>query len=186
MKSINMPKIANPFSNMAGGNNLKKALEEKNRERSKIFGFIGMDVYELYKQKKIDIAELDVYFNQMKELENEIAGLEAEKQRMELQNKGVRTCSCGQPLTAENRFCPKCGKPVDPGVIVCVCGKKVKNDMQFCSYCGRNLKERSGGGQEVDVEKANAPQMEYRTCICGAKVPEGQFMCMECGRKIDK
>ncbi len=181
---MNMPKISNPFSNMTGSNNIKKVLEEKNRERSKVYGFIGMDVYELYKQKKIEITELNVHFERMRELENEIAELEAEKQRLELQSKGSSICSCGQQLTSELRFCPRCGKPVDNGMLTCTCGKMIKKDTQFCPYCGRSVGTLIGNEQEPNAA-GQQPPVEYRTCICGAKVPEGQFMCMECGRKME-
>lgn len=182
--AVNMPKITIPFSGMAGGNNIRKELEEKNKERSKIFGFIGMDVYELYKEGKVDIQELEVHFEKMRELEQTIEELEVEKQRQELQSKGSSVCSCGRQLLMEDRFCPNCGKPVDNGMITCTCGKMVKSDLTFCSYCGRNLKEiaQSGQGQA----EGNAPSDKYVECICGAKVPEGQFMCMECGRRIER
>lgn len=180
--NINIPKIKNPFSAGSSGNdykNYKKLLDEKNQERAKVYGFIGMDVYDLYKQGKVSIAELDVHFEKMEALEKEIEELTVEKQRQEMQTKGSSVCSCGQPLTAENLFCPSCGKPVDNGMIVCSCGKTVKSDMQFCSFCGRDLqleKQRVGNA---------SPQITYRQCICGAQVPGDQFMCMECGRKIE-
>jgi len=180
---VNMPRIANPFSGVVAGNNIKKQLEEKNKERSKVYGFIGMDIYDLYKQGKVNIQELDVHFEKMKALEQEIADLEAERQRQELQSKGNSVCSCGQPLTTDNRFCPSCGKPVDSGMITCTCGKIVKNDLKFCSYCGRNLQDLISNATEQGAP--NEPGGQYRECICGARVPEGQFMCMECGRKIE-
>lgn len=180
--AITIPKIKNPFSGGGGGNtykNYKKLLDEKNQERAKIYGFIGMDVYDLCKQGKVNIPEIEVHIEKMTALEKEIEELMMEKQRQEMQSKGSSVCSCGQPLTAENLFCPSCGKPVDNGMITCSCGKTVRSDMQFCSYCGRNLeleKQKSGNA---------TPNITYRQCICGAQVPEGQFMCMECGRKIE-
>lgn len=173
---VTMPKFSNPFSGAVTGNNTRKLLEEKKKERAKIYGFIGMDVYDLYKQGKVDIQELEVHFEKMQALEQEIADLEAEKQKQEAKNKGVSICSCGQKLSSENRFCPGCGKPVDNGMITCTCGNMVRKDLKFCSYCGRNLQGVAEQEEEPD---------KYRECICGAKVPEGQFMCMECGRKIE-
>lgn len=177
--AISIPKFVKPISNMVSGNNFKKPLEEKNQERSKIYGFIGMDVYDLYKQGKLNIPELEVHFEKMEVLEKEIAELEAEKQRQEMQTKGSSTCSCGQLLTADSRFCPSCGKTIDNGMITCSCGKTVSSNSQFCTFCGRNLQqEKENIGNPVT-------QITYRQCICGAQVPEGQFMCMECGRKME-
>lgn len=182
--AINMPKITKPFSGALAENSMKKLFEEKEKERSKIYGFIGMDVYDLYKERKIEIPELAVHFEKMETLEKEIADLEAERQRRELQSKGSSICTCGQPLSAGDSFCPNCGKPVDNGMITCVCGKQVKNDLKFCPNCGRSIKEimENGGQQSVSP----AVQIKYRECICGAKVPEGQSMCMECGRRVEE
>ena len=47
---ISMPKLTNPLSGALADNNMRKLLEEKKKERSKIYGFIGMDVYDLHKQ----------------------------------------------------------------------------------------------------------------------------------------
>lgn len=181
--AISMPKIANPFSGALAENNTKKLLEEKEKERYKIYGFIGMDTYDLYKQGKLNIPELAVHFEKMQAIEQEIADLEAEKQKRQLQHKGSGVCSCGQKLLPENAFCPNCGKPVDNGMITCVCGKSISSDLKFCAYCGRSVKEILENGAQQS-ENDTAP-VKYRECICGAKVPEGQFMCMECGRKME-
>lgn len=179
---LNMSKLTNSFSNVLADNSMKKLLEEKEKERSKIYRFIGMDVYDLYKEGKADFPELEVHFEKMKELEQEIAELEAEKQKRELQSKGSSVCSCGQPLSAKDSFCPNCGKPIDKGTITCACGNEIKSDLKFCPNCGKSVKELLEGGQQP----GNAGvQTRYRECICGAKVPEGQFMCMECGRRVE-
>ena len=180
---FDMSKLASPFSGISGGNNIKKLLEEKQKERSKVYGFIGMDVYDLYKQGKAEFPELQVHFEKMQELEQEIAELEAEKQRWELQSRGASTCSCGQPLSAKERFCPNCGKPVDNRMITCVCGNQIKKELKFCPNCGKSVSGllETGGQQPENA----GMQARYKECICGAKVPEGQFMCMECGRKVE-
>lgn len=179
LMGLNMPKITRPFSGVLVDNTMKKQLEEKEKERSKIYGFIGMDVYDLYQQGKLDLPELEAHFEKMKELEQEIAELEAEKQRREQQSKKGGVCSCGQVLSAKDSFCPNCGKPVGNGMITCVCGKQIKSDLRFCPNCGKNVKEILENGGNAGA------QTRYRECICGAKVPEGQFMCMECGRKVE-
>lgn len=181
--AMNMPKIANPFSGALADNNIKKLLEEKRKECSKIYGFIGMDVYDLHKQGRLVIPELAAHFEKIQALEQEIADLEAEKQRRQFQHKGVVVCSCGQKLSVKNAFCPNCGKPVDNGMITCTCGQTISSDLKFCTYCGRNIKEMLESGTK-QPGSSNVP-LRYRECICGARVPEGQFMCMECGRKLE-
>lgn len=161
--------------------NLKKELEEKNKERAKIYGYIGMEVCDLHTQKKIQIPELDVYFEKMDMLKTEIEELEKQKIQLEKQNKGS-VCSCGYAIPANSKFCPSCGKPVEPDVILCDCGKTIQGDMAFCPQCGKNLKQ-IGMNQTGTVAGTNSEN--YKVCICGAKVAEGQFMCMECGRKLE-
>ncbi len=180
--AITMPKITKPFSNAFADNTIKKALEEKEKERSKIYGFIGMDVYDLYKKGQADLPELEVHFEKMRELEEEIAELEAKKQAAERQSKGVKICSnCGQPVSAKDAFCSNCGQPVEEGMMTCTCGNRIKNDLKFCPNCGKSVNELLENG----TAERQLPLMRYRECICGAMVPEGQFMCMECGRKIE-
>lgn len=170
--------ISNNLENFSNIQNLKKALEEKNQERAKIFGYIGMEAYDLFKQSKMSVPELETYFETMQNLEIEIEKLEEEKQKLEEANKKIPTCSCGAPITAKDKFCSKCGKPVELKGNVCTCGRKVEEGMTFCPNCGKSLVKK----MEIEVQET----VKYKECICGAKVPEGQFMCMECGRKIEE
>ena len=183
-----MPRILNNFT---AANGVKKALDEKYQERMKICGYIGMEVYDLYKQNKVSVPEVEMHFEKLKAIEKDITDLEAEKQRLESESRKTGTCSCGCALSGQERFCPKCGKPVDNGELVCTCGKTVKKDMMFCPYCGKNVKELSDGtvsdGKEqrsIETTESENNQTKYRECICGARVLEGQNMCMECGRMV--
>ena len=194
------PKILNNFTasgekilnNFTASGEVKKALDEKYQERKKIFEYIGMEVYDLYKQGKVSISKAEIHFRKMGEIEAEIARLEAEKQRIEAEKRKTNACSCGYALSGREQFCPKCGKPVERGKMICTCGKAVRKDMQFCANCGKSVKELMQGpavnvqGRRPDVRMPSnpAPQPQFRECICGAKVPVGQNMCMECGRMI--
>lgn len=164
-------------------NKLKKEMEEKNKEKAKIFGFLGMEAYEMYKIGNLTVPELDIYLEKAKEIEEEIDKIEAKKHQLEMETTGNSTCSCGYQLIAENKFCPKCGKPVENGMNTCgKCGKSVKSDMQFCPFCGNNMQADENSAENLVVSEMQKPMKE---CICGAMVAEGQFMCMECGRKIE-
>lgn len=162
------------FSNIQ---NIKKSLEEKNQDRAKMFGYIGMETYDLYKQGKVSVPELESYFENMEALEKQIEELENQKAELEEQSKRTPTCSCGATLSPKDKFCGKCGKPVESKNNICECGRKIEEGMAFCSNCGKSL---DGAQREIPQEVIN-----FQECICGAKVPEGQFMCMECGRKIE-
>lgn len=194
------PKIIDNFTtsgekilnNFTASGEVKKALDEKYQERMKIYGYIGMEVYDLYKQGKVSISQADMHFQKMEQVETEIARLEAEKQRIEMEKRKTNVCSCGYALSGREQFCPKCGKPVEKDEIICTCGKAVKKDMLFCPNCGKGVKEMNqgavvgaqNGGQNAGMPGNPVPQPQYRECICGAKVPIGQNMCMECGRMI--
>lgn len=169
------------ISNFSAMQNLKKSMEEKNKERVKIYGYIGMEAYDLFKQGKVSVPELEIYFEKMKALESEIEELEKEKQQLEVQSKGNRVCSCGNVLSAKSKFCSKCGKAVEQKRNICKCGKEIEEGMIFCPNCGENIGQTAISMEEIsEQEKEND-----RECICGAKVQEGDFMCMECGRKIN-
>lgn len=174
-------KMGQSFMSFSGTGSLKKSLEEKNREKSKIYGYIGMEAYDLYKAGKLRSEELVMHFRELEILEKEIT--ELEEQIAKAANAGKIVCSCGKVLNSQMKFCPSCGKPVEPDVVTCVCGRQVKSNMSFCPYCGNNMKENTA---DTGAEK-NAGQAEekVRECICGAKIQEGQFMCMECGRKVE-
>lgn len=156
---MEIPKILNTI---AATGEVKKALDGKYKERMKIFTYMGMEVFELYKQQKIVIPGMEMHFQKMQQIEKEIADLEKQKQKMEQDKKGI----------------------------VCICGKTVKRDMLFCPKCGKSVLELQGKAAPAQTGAASqgsgvaAPQQQYRECICGAQVLAGQKMCMECGRII--
>ncbi len=160
------------IGNFSAVKNKKKLMEKKRQEQEKVFGYTGMEAYELHKQGKLDCPELGVYFEKLEGLEKDIKELEAEKESL---GTGNYVCSCGCTLTPQQRFCPNCGKQAVREGILCSCGNVVGKDMQFCPNCGKSVKDLGQEGQKQN----------YKECICGAKVEEGQFMCMECGRKVE-
>lgn len=158
---------------------LKKTADEKRSEQAKIYGFIGMEVYDLVKEKKIEIPQIQNYFKQMDALSQEILDLEEKIKEQEIRNLGKNVCACGYKLKADDRFCPNCGEPV-PGIVVCSCGLCLDKDTKFCSSCGKKMEDIL---KEQETQRQS--QVPMRECVCGAKIPAGQFMCFECGRKIE-
>lgn len=184
MKKVKIPEKIIPVSKVQPEDGLslkavKKSLEERMNEKAKIYGFIGMEVYDLSKEKKIEIVQIKAYLDKMDALNSEIEGLEKQKEELEKKSVGKNICSCGYKLKPQDRFCPNCGEVVARDTLICSCGAELTKDVKFCSVCGKRAEDIL---QEQEIMKA-APRM--RECICGAKVPEGQFMCMECGRKLE-
>ena len=167
-----------------GGTNLKtvkKTLEEKMNEKVKIYGFIGMEVYDLSKEKRIEIAEIKTYLDKMDVLNGEIEELEKQKEELERKTAKKNICSCGYKLKPQDRFCPNCGEVVEREVIICSCGAELSKTARFCGICGKPVEESAGTQQPRQTIQAPA----MKECICGAKVPVGQVMCLECGRKVE-
>lgn len=186
--------IGQNFSNIATTQGLKKNLEEKMQEKKRIYGFIGMEVSDLCKSGKLAVPELDIYFAQLTELEQEIDELEKKLAVVRQKTAGSR-CTCGYNLKPGLKFCPQCGKPVENEALQCNCGKKIEKGVQFCPNCGKKVAELMAqaenmqhGTPQQDADVWSQPALnepvQEKVCICGAKVPAGQDMCMACGRLI--
>lgn len=158
--------------------NLRKELEDKMSEKVKIYGFIGMEVYDLAKENKIDIPQIRNYLDKMDEISAEAEELEKKIAEQETKNMGKNVCSCGYKRKPQDRFCPNCGEEVPKDTVLCTCGTELDKNCKFCTFCGKKI-------EDILKEKNEPRQPVMKECICGAKVPEGQFMCLECGRKIE-
>ena len=183
MKIVKVPETLHMTSKSGNENGtslkaMKKELEDKMNEKAKVYGFIGMEVYDLSKENKIEIPEINSYFEKMDEINQAIVELEKNIKEQEIKNMGKNVCACGYKLKAQDRFCPNCGEAVPRDTILCTCGEEIKKDSKFCRTCGKSVDDILKAW-----EAAKKPQM--KECICGAKVPEGQFMCLECGKKIE-
>lgn len=183
MKKVKVPESIHiaPRSASEKGVNLKalkKELEDKRNEKLKVYGFIGMEVYDLAKEEKIDFPQIENYIEKMDEINQSIETLEKQIQELEAANIGKNVCSCGFKLKPQDRFCPNCGEVIQRETVLCTCGTELKKDTKFCPNCGKSLEEL------LKIQEENKrPSM--KECICGNMVPDGQFMCLECGRKIE-
>ncbi len=166
---ITFPQIVtdNPIVKNLG---INKDLADKNKEKDQLFRYLGIEAYGQYVNGKLEDEVLLPFFKKIDAISEEIKELE--------KGRGIM-CECGNELTSDMAFCPKCGKKVECGVR-CECGAAITDDMAFCTVCGKKIIKKadiaSKGGIDNDIKKE---------CICGAMVSKGQMMCMECGRKID-
>lgn len=183
MKKVKIPEsipVVSKFQAEDGMNlrAVQKNLEEKMNEKVKIYGFIGMEVYDLIKENKIEIAEIKTYIDKMDALNDEVKELEKEKEELERKTAKKNICVCGYKLKPQDRFCPNCGEVIARDTIVCICGSELAKNAKFCSVCGKRM-------EDIINSQESAKEVVMKECICGAKVPAGQFMCLECGRKIE-
>ena len=183
MKKVKIPdsiQIA-PKSSVSNGENLKtmkKELEDLMNAKVKIYGFIGMEIYDLSRENKIEIPQIQNYLDNMDKINQSIEDMEKAIKEKEAKNAGKNVCACGNKLKPQDRFCPNCGEVVRGDTVICTCGAELGKGVKFCNSCGKSME---------DILKAleEPRQLPMKECICGAKVPAGQFMCLECGRKIE-
>lgn len=183
MKRVKAPDIMHMAPKAAAGNSvnlksMRKELEELMNEKVKIYGFIGMETYDLIKADKVQLPQLDSYMKKMDELNQTIEEMEEIIKKEEAKNKGKNVCTCGFKLKAQDRFCPNCGEVVQRDTVICFCGAELQKDVKFCRSCGKSM-------EEILSQQAEPAKEPVKECICGAKVPAGQFMCLECGRKVE-
>ena len=183
IKKVKMPDAIQDAFGAAGEKTpslkaVNRALEERKNEKAKIFGFIGMEVYDRFsRDHTLEIAQIQNYLDKMDIINREIQELEHQKKELEVKNAGKNICACGYKLKPQDRFCTNCGEVISKASLICVCGAKLNKGAKFCGACGRSVEEpkTTEPGKEKSVKK----------CICGAFVPDGQFICFECGRKIE-
>lgn len=170
---------------------LKKKNAELIAEKSKQYGFLGIEAFELMKGRN-DIPEsLVPYINRLNALDKEIDEIEEairQKEEEIKMNKGAYVCECGYKAKKGVKFCPQCGKRILGPTLTCNCGKEVQRTLKFCPECGYSIEDliKAEKGEIMAEEREEKTEkVEWKLCICGAKVAPGQFMCMECGRKLE-
>lgn len=183
MKKVKMPdnihiSPKSTSENVVNLKTMKKELEERMNEKVKIYGFIGMEVYDLSKENKIEVPQIKNYLDKMDEINHTIEDLEKQIKEKEAKNASKNVCSCGYKLKPQDRFCPNCGEVVSKDTVTCICGAELGKDARFCNSCGKSM-------EDILKSQEEPKQPVMKECICGAKVPAEQFMCLECGRKIE-
>ncbi|MDD3308071.1 MAG: zinc ribbon domain-containing protein [Acetobacterium sp.] len=156
-------------------NAIKNELTELLKEKSKMFGVLGREAYDLYQDGNMNMGTLEGYFKKVAELDVNIESLRKEKELVEKQNQIKRTCDCGKKLDKNDKFCPDCGAKIDDGTLICSCGNIQKNSEKFCNICGENIQD------QLKIA-APAVQSDGRLCVCGAIISVEQDFCGECGR----
>ena len=83
-------------------------------------------------------AITDVLFSSMKKTVTE--GLPI--QPSEPEESLVRCSKCGNLVPANNKFCNKCGAPIETEIICTECGAKNEMNAKFCTKCGKPLSNK--------------------------------------------
>jgi len=179
-------KIQNIVKTVSGkggeGKALSNAIKDKHEELDKTYRLIGMEVYDLIKDQKYDIPQIKGYMDKVDDLSAEIERLEIESAAAS-EGGSMMTCSCGALVNVNSKFCPNCGKPVQPAVITCSCGEVLAPGIKFCNRCGKKV-ELVAADTGMTEPGASMPEAQAKQCLCGAMIPAGQTICFECGRKV--
>lgn len=62
-------------------------------------------------------------------------------------------CSCGNVLTADSKFCSRCGKEAPEQPATCSCGNLLTADANYCSRCGKKVAATEGPPAADDLFK---------------------------------
>lgn len=123
---------------------------------------MGAAVYSQWKDGSVNMEYIETVCTHMKELEEEIAGYQAQIGQLEQEKAKILggdgtvaraagrgngiTCECGCVNEQEARFCINCGKPLpkpdeqgDTTRVCPSCGIDVEQEARFCCGCGKSL-----------------------------------------------
>ncbi|MDF2721902.1 MAG: double zinc ribbon-containing protein [Paenibacillus sp.] len=125
---------------------LNAQIASKRKEIEKLYGHIGAIVFEAYTTQNMPNTEHEIEQNcrLIADLNQEIEFLE---HRIKLV-KNEKDCVCGNVVSLDIKFCPKCGHKFDeepPAPVALIepeeklcssCGKDMKSGDKFCGNCG--------------------------------------------------
>ena len=93
---------------------------------------------------------------------------------------------CGAAFAKGARFCPECGRVIDP----CPhCGRDLPEGVEFCPVCGHAVPQKCPKcGSMIPVEAKFCPEcgesLAKRCGNCGASIQGSPKFCPECGEKL--
>ena len=126
---------------------LNNQIAEEKKALASTFRRLGESYYELFGEKPDEM--LEEYISAIKESEERIAGLQAQKN---LIRSLVKCPDCGRLVDMEAVFCPECGARMpeiaeesgdeDEESRTCpACGEKIDEGTLFCPVCGAYIEE---------------------------------------------
>ncbi len=127
---------------------LKQDIKKAEQRRKETYMALGVRVYNLIKEGKINLEELEVPVREIDSIAEEIATKEIAIEKIKKEKKAARGTMCphcGVQAAPRAKFCPNCGKdmkgPVaEPGTPVCPrCNKEIDEGDVFCGHCGKKL-----------------------------------------------
>ncbi|MGI6379786.1 MAG: zinc ribbon domain-containing protein [Anaerolineae bacterium] len=106
---------------------------------------VGLQAVALHEAGRLQVVELDPLCSQIvelrnvvRDLENDLARLEAEADAAAARHAGEHCPACGKTVQPGLRFCPHCGTTLAPTLAACPhCHSPIRAEAKFCSRCGR-------------------------------------------------
>lgn len=178
---------------------IKSNLASLNKGRSDLYESLGMHVYESNRRAPVDVAGVDSFVSKIREIELEVARLEAELEAgVAGQGAGVSCQVCGAPNALGAAFCTACGSRIEIAeVSACEhCQAPIPPGAGFCTRCGTpTVGGATPGAQPVpgahgasygapSTEPASAPASPGNVTFCsncGGEIADGLRYCPNCG-----
>ncbi|CKE56224.1 zinc ribbon domain-containing protein [Bacillus cereus group sp. MYBK77-1] len=122
---------------------LKKITQEKLQAKTEILLELGQMAYMQLRNDEVRVDVLKNIIEPVQELD--VAIYNTRKQIANLQNQGQKgQCSCGGPLSVNDKFCGQCGKENElllqsknaENESCTSCGEQIATEATFCPVCG--------------------------------------------------
>lgn len=143
-------------------------------KRATLIAELGKEAYEMFANSAFDEARLVPKSQEIQDLDNKIASVEAEIAEIRKQSLQVLSEVAGD-------------NDKDSNALACECGNVVSKDMKFCNKCGKKLEFLApvlGAEPKSEGEAESKPATNPLQCSCG-NVPEaGTKFCNKCGQPL--
>jgi len=125
---------------------LKREVNESEEKRSNLIYSLGELTYENIRTRKNDSERVKNISDEILELDKNIFDLLKVIDRKTKEENGL-TCTCGNSLTSDDKFCKECGKKVESELdkknsekIICSrCQSEILASSKYCNCCGINI-----------------------------------------------
>lgn len=179
-------------STMIETNKLKGEISSLKKEKLEIFKTIGETYYNMKKEEQVNIEEIDTILTKAFEIDETISEKEnAIKEAIEKEEEALKalkesesedeskelTCSCGAIITADTKFCTKCGKKIEH--------EPIETEVQEAQEVVQEVTEEVAEEVAEEIQEISEPvEATIITCECGAKLSNDAVFCTNCGKKV--
>ena len=158
-------------------NRLNALISAYQDKRATLIVELGKATFDMFANSAFDESRLVPKCQEIQDLDNKIAGVEAEIADIRKQSQQVLAEAAGD-------------NDKDPNALTCECGNAVSEDMKFCNKCGKKLEfplpepETETESEAEPAEPAEPAVADPLHCSCGHVNKEGAKFCIKCGQTL--